>query len=104
MQLSKEVLEIGKMFSFDKKTTTKLLLEVDGLTLEELGDLVGFPVRQFQMYKEKKVAVKQQDNLSMVTATQRAAGTSLANLNQTVTKKVGQWVDELAVQEYLKNG
>ncbi len=39
MQLSKEVLEIGKMFSFDKKTTTKLLLEVDGLTLEELGDL-----------------------------------------------------------------
>jgi hypothetical protein len=72
--------------------------------IEELGDLVGFPVRQFQMYKEKKVAVKQQDNLSMVTATQRAAGTSLANLNQTVTKKVGQWVDELAVQEYLKNG
>jgi hypothetical protein len=39
MQLSKEVLEIGKMFSFDKKTTTKLLLEVDGLTLEELSDL-----------------------------------------------------------------
>ena len=72
--------------------------------IEELGDLVGFPVRQFQMYKEKKVAVKQQYNLSMVTATQRAAGTSLANLNQTVTKKVGQWVDELAVQEYLKNG
>ena len=55
--------------------------------IEELGDLVGFPVRQFQMYKEKKVAVKQQDNISMVTATQRAAGNSLANLNQTVTKK-----------------
>jgi hypothetical protein len=72
--------------------------------IEELGDLVGFPVRQFQMYKEKKVTVKQQDNLSMVTATQRAASSSLANLNQTVTKKVGQWVDELAVQEYLKNG
>ena len=72
--------------------------------IEELGDLVGFPVRQFQMYKEKKVAVKQQDNISMVTATQRAAGNSLANLNQTVTKKIGQWVDELAVQEYLKQG
>ena len=26
--------------------------------IEELGDLVGFPVRQFQMYKEKKVASK----------------------------------------------
>ena len=44
------------------------------------------------------------DNLSMVTATQRAAGASLANLNTTTTKKVGMWVDELAVQEYLKNG
>ena len=75
--------------------------------IEELGDLVGFPVRQFQMYKEKKVSapVKKIDDISMVTATQRAAGTSLANLNATTTtKKVGMWVDELAVQEYLKNG
>ena len=73
--------------------------------IEELGDLVGFPVRQFQMYKEKKVAVAQPSkDLSMVTATQRAAGASLANLNTTTTKKVGMWVDELAVQEYLKNG
>ncbi len=72
--------------------------------IEELGDLVGFPVRQFQMYKEKKVAVNSNNNISMVTAAQRAAGTSLANINQTVTKKVGQWVDELAVQEYLKQG
>jgi len=71
--------------------------------IEELGDLVGFPVRQFQMYKEKKIAVKNND-IAMVTAAQRAAGASLANLNQTVTKKVGQWVDELAVQEYLKQG
>jgi len=71
--------------------------------IEELGDLVGFPVRQFQMYKEKQVTVSN-DNLEMVTATQRAAGASLANLSSTVTKKVGQWVDELAVQEYLKNG
>jgi hypothetical protein len=39
MQLNKEVLEIGKKFSFDKKTTTKLLLEVDNLSVEELSDL-----------------------------------------------------------------
>ena len=71
--------------------------------IEELGDLVGFPVRQFQMYKEKKVNVPNKD-VSMVTATQRAAGASLANLNTSITKKVGMWVDELAVQEYLKNG
>ena len=72
--------------------------------IEELGDLVGFPVRQFQMYKEKKITPKKLDDLSMVTAAQRAAGTSLANMPTTITKKVGMWVDELAVQEYLKNG
>ena len=72
--------------------------------IEELGDLVGFPVRQFQMYKEKTVQAKKVDDLSMVTAAQRAAGSSLANMQTTKTKKVGMWVDELAVQEYLKNG
>ena len=72
--------------------------------IEELGDLVGFPVRQFQMYKEKTVQAKKVDDLSMVTAAQRAAGSSLANMQTTTTKKVGMWVDELAVQEYLKNG
>ena len=71
--------------------------------IEELGDLVGFPVRQFQMYKEK-IVKSNSNNINMVTATQRAAGASLANLNSQVTKKVGMWVDELAVQEYLKNG
>src|SRR5210317_1587884 len=72
--------------------------------IEELGDLVGFPVRQFQMYKEKVVGNKQDESVAMVTAAQRAAGSSLANLNTSITKKVGAWVDELAVQEYLKNG
>lgn len=72
--------------------------------IEELGDLVGFPVRQFQMYKEKVVQTSNNNAVGMVTATQRAAGTSLANLNTSTTKKVGAWVDELAVQEYLKNG
>ena len=74
--------------------------------IEEIGDLVGFPVRQFQMYKEKQIPVNtNSDSINMVTATQRAGGASLANLNtQTVTKKVGMWVDELAVQEYLKQG
>ena len=72
--------------------------------IEELGDLVGFPVRQFQMYKEKQVTIPGNKDVSMVTAAQRAGSASLANLNTTVTKKLGQWVDELAVQEYLKNG
>ena len=71
--------------------------------IEELGDLVGFPVRQFQMYKEKQVPTKKLDNLSYTAAQRAAASTDLANIT-TTTKKVGMWVDELAVQEYLKNG
>jgi hypothetical protein len=71
--------------------------------IEELGDLVGFPVRQFQMYKE--TAVKNTNSDINYTAGQRAAASNdLAALGNTVTKKVGQWVDELAVAEYLKNG
>ena len=69
--------------------------------IEELGDLVGFPVRQFQMYKEKQVA-KKIDDLNY-TAAQRAAAAAQVG-NATMTKKVGQWVDELAVEEYLRQG
>jgi|TARA_R110000744_G_scaffold66333_3_gene135619 hypothetical protein len=71
--------------------------------IEELGDLVGFPVRQFQMYKE--TAVSQKTNDISYTAAQRAAASSnLTQIQQPKTKKVGLWVDELAVQEYLKTG
>ena len=66
--------------------------------IEELGDLVGFPVRQFQMYKEK--TIKKVDDLNYTVK----AGNDLAKLGGTITKKVGQWVDELAVDAYLKNG
>ena len=69
--------------------------------IEELGDLVGFPVRQFQMYKEKKVTSKDAE-LNYTAAQKAAASAQVAE--STITKKVGQWVDELAVQEYLKQG
>ena len=69
--------------------------------IEELGDLVGFPVRQFQMYKEKQVA-KKIDDLSYTAAQKAAAAAQVGNA--AVTKKVGQWVDELAVEEYLRQG
>ncbi len=73
--------------------------------IEELGDLVGFPVRQFQMYKEKTVITKKPaDNLTYTAAQRSAASNDLANMPATTTKKVGMWVDELAVQEYLKTG
>jgi hypothetical protein len=69
--------------------------------IEELGDLVGFPVRQFQMYKEKKVQKKMDD--LQYTAAQKAAAAAQVS-NAVITKKVGQWVDELAVEEYLRQG
>lgn len=72
--------------------------------IEELGDLVGFPVRQFQMYKEQAVSANSQDTINYTAAQRAAASTDLANMNGTVVKKVGIWVDELAVSEYLKNG
>ena len=70
--------------------------------IEELGDLVGFPVRQFQMYKEVTLKPGTKEHLSYTTAQKSAASADLAKMN--VVKKVGSWVDELAVQEYLKNG
>ena len=67
--------------------------------IEELGDLVGFPVRQFQMFKEKQVP-KKMDNLNYTQAQKAAAVAQMTG----ITKKIGQWVDELAVEEYLRNG
>ena len=70
--------------------------------IEELGDLVGFPVRQYQMYKEKKVPNQKIDDLQYTAAQKAAASAQVANAN--ITKKVGQWVDELAVEEYMRQG
>jgi hypothetical protein len=71
--------------------------------IEELGDLVGFPVRQFQMYKETKVIPTSMD-LNITTAHRMNASGEIANIDNATTKKIGAWVDELAVNEYLKNG
>jgi len=70
--------------------------------IEELGDLVGFPVRQFQMYKEQRVAPA--DELNFTAAQRAAASNDMAKLGEGQVKKIGLWVDELAVAEYLKNG
>ena len=71
--------------------------------IEELGDLVGFPTRQFQMYKEQIVKVGKSNDIQY--SSQAAASEDLVKMSQnTVTKKVGQWVNELAVADYLKSG
>ncbi len=72
--------------------------------IEELGDLVGFPVRQFQMYKEKQVAPKSPDAVNYSSSQRAAAAADLTKLGTPTTKKIGSWVDELAVDNYLKNG
>ena len=96
---------IGKTSTIVELATDNKLkfVKLNLAQIEELGDLVGFPVRQFQMYKEKNVAPKALDNLSYTAAQRTAAAADLAKMAP-VTKKVGMWVDELAVQEYLKNG
>lgn len=68
--------------------------------IEELGDLVGFPVRQFQMFKE----IKTETNSNSINYTTAQKISAINNVNSIDTKKVGVWVDELAVTEYLKNG
>ncbi len=73
--------------------------------IEELGDLVGFPVREFQMYKEKVVSINNNKD-SVAYGAKTAASKDVAQLanNTSVTKKIGQWVSELAVSDYLNNG
>jgi len=95
---------IGKTSTIvDLATENKLkFVKLNLAQIEELGDLVGFPVRQFQMYKEK--TIKKVDDLSYTAAQRSAASKDLASMNTTITKKVGSWVDELAVADYLKNG
>ena len=72
--------------------------------IEELGDLVGFPVRQFQMYKEKQVPANNPADINYNSSQRAAAAADLTKLGTPTTKKVGSWVDELAVDNYLKNG
>ena len=89
------IIEIAKENNLD-------FVKLNLAQIEELGDLVGFPVRQFQMYKEKKIPNQKIDDLQYTAAQKAAASAQVANAN--ITKKVGQWVDELAVEEYLKQG
>lgn len=70
--------------------------------IEELGDLIGFPVRQFQMYKEKTLTPGSTEYINYMNSTRKS--NELAKLDTPVTKKVGVWVDELAVSEYIKAG
>ena len=64
--------------------------------IEELGDLIGFPVRQFQLEKKPKAELKK---------FRTADGTIIEKLVQpTEGESKKEWVDENAVDQYIKNG
>ena len=67
---------IGKTTSIMDMTKSHGLdfVKLNLAQIEELGDLVGFPIKQFQMWTTKD------------------------------SKKIGKWVDEVAVGDYSKNG
>jgi len=93
------VMDIAKEHSLD-------FVKLNLAQIEELGDLVGFPTRQFQMYKEKVVNVGKSNDLQLsISSAQRSASADVAKMSKnSITKKIGQWVNELAVADYLKNG
>ncbi len=63
--------------------------------IEELGDLVGFPMRQFQMTKGgvpmKQVVINGQGQKEIKTVMSTGSGEKI-------------WVDEVATEQYTKNG
>jgi hypothetical protein len=63
--------------------------------IEELGDLVGFPVRQFQMKKGGAV---------MKPTFEKIGGKMVKKMVPATTEVDLQWVDETAVDEYSRNG
>lgn len=67
---------IGKTTSIMDMTAAHGLdfVKLNLAQIEELGDLVGFPIKQFQMWKDKE------------------------------GKKIGKWVDEVAVNDHSKLG
>ena len=55
------------------------------------------------MWKAQVIPAKKIDDISYTAGQRVEASADLAKMGP-VTKKVGQWADELAVQEYLKQG
>jgi len=61
--------------------------------IEELGDLVGFPVRQFKLTKPATAVIKKFKTAEGKIVEKRV-----------VAEEVTEWIDENAVDQYTKNG
>ena len=77
------MLQIAKDLNLD-------IVKINLSQIEEIGDLVGFPIKQFMMYKEMGKPVNPSLNYTSAQAPK--------------TKKMAAWVDDVAVDEYLKQG
>lgn len=74
------------------------LVKLNLAQIEELGDLVGYPVRQFQLCKETPAKMEKKqvtENGNLVLRDVPVAGTGSSEC---------LWIDEQAVQEYTKQG
>jgi len=96
------------------------LVKLNLAQIEELGDLVGFPVRQFQLCKgssaalvakpaapqagQKMVSKMINGVLTRVPADESPAEVAVAEQAPTKPDTDCIWVDELATQEYIKRG
>lgn len=86
------IIEVAKELGLD-------FVKLNLAQIEELGDLVGFPVRQFQVAKKvnNDQALAFTNNMSRAISQVEALATTSSGQQYQVA-----WVDELAVSEYLK--
>jgi hypothetical protein len=56
------------------------------------------------MYKEQTISSNSENTLNYTAAQRAAASADVSNIKGNQVKKIGIWVDELAVSEYFKNG
>ncbi len=77
--------------------------------IEELGDLVGFPVRQFEMCKKDKVQDNQQQQKMVPTKVIGADGVAkivMKPAGNTLATRTSEtlWVDDVATEDYARQG
>lgn len=66
--------------------------------IEELGDLIGFPMKQYQMAKPGGTPAKKVQQLVL----DEASGKKIMKTFTTPSTEILEWVDEVAVDEYTR--
>ncbi len=86
------------------------LVKLNLAQIEELGDLVGFPVRQFQMCKEGAEVKASEPQFKVVEEEKTLPGGQVIKVKRRVeVESEGEqqeciWVDENAIDQYAKQG